>query len=102
MTSRFTITGLLAVMLLSACEGVLFGPRDMTRDYGLDAKPLSQLKAGIWVDPNGCDHWIVDDGLEGYLTDRLDRDGKPVCSGQALANQANGDFRRGSPFAGMF
>ena len=59
------------------------GTPDKTVDRGIDSKHLSQLKAGIWVDPNGCDHWIIDDGVEGYLSQRLDKYGKPVCSGVA-------------------
>ncbi|HHL20628.1 MAG TPA: OmpA family protein, partial [Aliiroseovarius sp.] len=23
---------------------------------------------GIWVDPDGCEHWVMDDGAEGYMT----------------------------------
>ncbi|MDQ2089500.1 hypothetical protein [Marimonas arenosa] len=68
---------------------------DKTIDYGQGGrqKPLSELVAGIWVDPNGCDHWIIDDGVEGYLSPRLDRNGKPVCSGVAPPNTAVGNFR---------
>ncbi|MEZ5715301.1 MAG: hypothetical protein R3D85_09110 [Paracoccaceae bacterium] len=69
---------------------------DKTYDRGIDKKHLSQLKAGIWVDPNGCDHWIIDDGVEGYLSARLDKYGKPVCSGVAPPNVATGDFKGGS------
>ncbi len=69
---------------------------DKTRDRGRDAKHLSQLKAGIWVDPNGCDHWIIDDGVEGYLSARLDKYGKPVCSGTAPPTIATGEFKSGS------
>ncbi|MGC3939282.1 hypothetical protein ACOTTU_15870 [Roseobacter sp. EG26] len=66
-------------------------------DDGFDAKDLSELKAGIWVDPNGCDHWIIDDGLEGYLSARLDRKtGKPVCSGIAAPTQTTGNFKGGA------
>ena len=72
------------------------GKVDKTVDRGFDAKDLSQLKAGIWVDPTGCDHWIIDDGLEGYLSQRLDRKGKPVCSGAAPPGVATGPFKRGS------
>jgi hypothetical protein len=61
-----------------------------------DSKHLSQLQAGIWVDPNGCDHWIIDDGIEGYLSQRLDQYGKPVCSGVAPPNTAVGPFKSGS------
>jgi hypothetical protein len=88
-----------AVLFLAGCEALLLGKPDQTRDHGLDSKPLSELKAGIWIDPNGCDHWIIDDGIEGYLSPRLDRDGKPVCSGDALAGKAIGDFKGGSSFA---
>ncbi|MCR8722814.1 OmpA family protein [Frigidibacter sp. ROC022] len=33
----------------------------------------------IWIDPDGCEHWVMDDGWEGYMDIRLTRDGKPVC-----------------------
>jgi hypothetical protein len=86
---------------LSACadyEGSLFRgiSSDKTYDRGFDKKHLSQLQAGIWVDPNGCDHWIIDDGVEGYLSARLDKYGKPVCSGVAPPTQTVGDFKGGS------
>jgi len=43
---------------------------------------------GIWVDPDGCEHWVMDDGTEGYMTPNVTRDGIPVC-------------RRGNPCAIM-
>lgn len=78
---------------LSACAG---SKDDKTVDRGVDSKDLSQLKAGIWIDPTGCDHWIIDDGAEGYLSQRLDKYGKPVCSGAAPPNTAIGPFKSGS------
>ena len=33
----------------------------------------------IWVDPDGCEHWVFDDGWEGYMTPHVTRDGRPVC-----------------------
>ncbi len=84
--------------LLGACSE-LGTKADKTVDGGRDSKHLSQLKAGIWVDPNGCDHWIIDDGVEGYLSQRLDRNGKPVCSGVAPPNTAVGPFKDGSEFS---
>ena len=68
-------------------------------DAGIDQKSLTDLVAGIWVDPNGCDHWIIDDGLEGYLSERLTPDGRPVCSGVAPPNTAVGPFREGTTIA---
>jgi outer membrane protein OmpA-like peptidoglycan-associated protein len=34
----------------------------------------------IWVDPDGCQHWVMDDGAEGYMTPRVSRQGIPVCN----------------------
>lgn len=76
---------------LAACDKT-----DKTYDGFIDRKDLSQLKAGIWVDPTGCDHWIIDDGFEGYLSARLGPYGKPVCSGAAPPGVATGPFKSGS------
>ncbi len=35
--------------------------------------------AKIWIDPLGCEHWVIDDGVEGFMSARLQRDGKPSC-----------------------
>ena len=89
---------LMAAFGLSACEDFAFsetGAEKIT-DRGIDSKSLKDLQAGIWVDPNGCDHWIIDDGVEGYLSARLDKFGKPVCSGVAPPTQTVGDFKGGS------
>lgn len=34
---------------------------------------------GIWIDPDGCEHWAMDDGVEGYMSPHRRRDGTPVC-----------------------
>ena len=83
---------LTAAIALGACDD----KQNKTVDRGFDSKHLSQLQAGIWVDPNGCDHWIIDDGIEGYLSQRLDKYGKPVCSGVAPPNTAVGPYNKGS------
>ena len=83
--------------LVSACGvDVPIGP-DKSQDRNFfDRDDLSSMQAGIWVDPNGCDHWIIDDGVEGYLSLRLDKYGKPVCSGTAPPTVATGHFKGGS------
>lgn len=89
----------LGALSLSVAGCIEVGSKaDKTFDSGFDSKHLSNLIAGIWVDPNGCDHWIIDDGLEGYLSERLTPDGRPVCSGVAPPNTAVGPFREGSTF----
>lgn len=69
---------------------------DKTVDFGVDSSDLTSMRAGIWVDPNGCDHWIIDDGVEGYLSARLAPDGRPVCSGIAQPTETVGDFKGGA------
>ena len=53
---------------------------------GSDAQTRSQegrdkgvYKPTIWVDPDGCEHWVMDDGAEGYMTPHVNRQGIPVC-----------------------
>lgn len=97
---------LLAVLgTTTACTEELLGgvgyevhKRDKTVDRGIDSKHLSQLKAGVWTDPQGCDHWIIDDGVEGYLSPRVDKYGKPVCSGTGAPSTAVGPYKDGSAF----
>ena len=43
------------------------------------AQGTAELKATIWVDPDGCEHWVMDTGIEGFMSSHLDRDGMPVC-----------------------
>ncbi|MGC1503082.1 MAG: hypothetical protein WA782_02975 [Sulfitobacter sp.] len=87
---------------MSACSDIETGvpfsglASDKSVDRGINSHHLSTLQAGIWVDPNGCDHWIIDDGVEGYLSARLDKYGKPVCSGVAPPTHTVGDFKGGS------
>ncbi len=33
----------------------------------------------IWIDPDGCEHWVMDDGFEGYMSPHVNRKGIPVC-----------------------
>ncbi len=33
----------------------------------------------IWIDPDGCEHWAMDDGAEGFMDARRRRDGSAVC-----------------------
>lgn len=37
-------------------------------------------RPGIWTDPDGCQHWVMDDGIEGYMAPILTRHGMPVCN----------------------
>lgn len=45
----------------------------------------------IWIDPDGCEHWVMDDGAEGYMDPHLRRDGTPVCHERNLCGVLNTD-----------
>lgn len=41
---------------------------------------VGRIQWGIWVDPDGCMHWMADGGIEQYQVNRLDPEtGRPVC-----------------------
>jgi len=62
-------------------------------DLGRDAGSLSQLEAGIYIDPDGCHIWMIDDGLEGYWSRRRDPvSGLPVCTPVAPPNSIVGNI----------
>ncbi|MBL9062192.1 MAG: hypothetical protein JNL31_06580 [Tabrizicola sp.] len=52
-------------------------------DYGEDDAALVDGQAAIAYDPDGCQVWIIDDGVEGYSSPRFDpKTGLPVCDGK--------------------
>ena len=81
-------TGLLAATVLSGCiEGVRAynGSPDTViataYDKGRDKGVLEEGKAAIAYDPDGCQGWIIDDGIEGYSSPRFDPvSGLPICN----------------------
>ncbi|WP_375262062.1 OmpA family protein [Palleronia sp.] len=44
-----------------------------------NARAQERAVGTIWIDPDGCEHWVRDDGWEGYGSNRLTRQGTPVC-----------------------
>ncbi|MGX9356968.1 OmpA family protein [Roseobacteraceae bacterium S113] len=53
----------------------------------------------IWVDPDGCEHWVMDDGFEGYMTPHVNRQGIPVCNRSVVDGQICGTMRSDQFFA---
>ena len=92
MNNTFKISAALAALALSGCvQGEGFegtqrysGPDSIIAtglDKGRDSGVLRNGQAAIAYDPDGCQNWIMDDGLEGYSTPRYDpRTGLPVCN----------------------
>lgn len=61
----------------SGADSVIATGQDQGRDSGV----LRNGQAAIAYDPDGCQNWIMDDGLEGYSTPRYDPvSGLPVCN----------------------
>lgn len=47
--------------------------------------------ATIWIDPDGCEHWVMDDGVEGYMSLKVNRQGIPTCHDQQACAVMNSD-----------
>lgn len=84
-----TITLLMPVVALSACEEGLRPLSDPSQyiavaaDQGFDRNSSANDQAGIAVLPDGCQAWIIDDGVDGRASNRLDPvTGLPVCIGE--------------------
>jgi hypothetical protein len=107
MNNTFKIGAAFAAMALSGCvagenfEGTerYRGPESIIatgQDQGRDTGVLRNGHAAIAYDPDGCQNWIMDDGLEGYSTPRYDPvSGLPVCNnrfppGTVLKNYQTG------------
>ncbi len=80
--------GMAAIALLSACGGFegtqrYSGPTSVIatgQDHGNDEDVLKDGEAAIAYDPDGCQVWIIDDGIEGYSSPRFNPvTGLPVC-----------------------
>jgi hypothetical protein len=72
-----------ALKIVGGCAllGLVAGcASDQTADGGIDSHSLTELAASVWVDPDGCKHWVIDDGLEGYMSPVLNADGTPDCT----------------------
>lgn len=63
------------------------------------AEITGTVSPGIWIDPDGCMHWVADGGIEGYMEGRVNpENGMPVCLDVNTCATANNDvlFQSGS------
>lgn len=63
------------------------GDRRAGKEWGVGERYLPT----IWIDPDGCEHWVMDDGAEGYMSNHLKRDGRPVCRKMNVCGVMNSD-----------
>lgn len=47
--------------------------------FAAPAAAQQEYRPTIWIDPDGCEHWAMDDGAEGFMSPHRTRDGRPVC-----------------------
>ena len=67
-------------------------------DTGLDSGALLEGDAAVAYDGDGCQVWIIDDGIEGYAGRRFDPvTGLPICDAQFAPGTVVGDYQSRSP-----
>ena len=85
----------LAAMIAGALIAGLAGVGDVQAQEGLfDNKKGAtneRYAPTIWVDPDGCEHWVMDDGFEGYMSPHVNRQGIPVCRRGNVSGVMNSD-----------
>lgn len=73
------MTSMLKRGIASAVAGMclVVAPMVQAEDLPITGK----IEWGVWVDPDGCQHWWADGGTEGYMVPRRDpKTGKAVCT----------------------
>ena len=75
---------LIRVMAVAAVAFMVAPQTAEAQNWSSDTKSQQgrdngQYIPGIWVDPDGCEHWVMDDGVEGYMTPNVNRHGIPKC-----------------------
>lgn len=77
-----------------------YGPASViakAQDSATDTGGLVDGEAAIAYDPDGCQVWIIDDGLEGYSSPRFDpKTGLPVCDNKYPPGTVIGDYQSSS------
>jgi len=106
MTQIFKLPALMliAAALGGCADGVrpyVQGPDTViaaNRDTGRDKIGLQEGGAAIAYDPDGCQGWIMDDGVEGYSGRRYDPvSGLPVCNNQFPPGTVVKNYQTQSP-----
>ncbi|MCF6315625.1 MAG: OmpA family protein [Marinosulfonomonas sp.] len=83
---RATMTGASAAVLALVFTGGTAAAQSAT-----DSVTGERYAPGIWIDPDGCEHWVMDDGFEGYMTPHTNRQGIPVCRRGNVCGVMNSD-----------
>ena len=96
----YRITKAIGAMALAALAGLSAAAPAVAEDAGktpfISTQNTRTIKGeqyipGIWVDPDGCEHWVMDDGVEGYMSPHVTRKGIPVCRRSNVCGVMNTD-----------
>jgi hypothetical protein len=73
-------------------------------DQGIDTVPLSQERnPAVAYDPDGCQAWLMDDGVEGYIGRRRDAvTGLPICNNLYAPGSVVRDYQTGDAGIGDY
>ena len=88
-----------SLLALAGCDGGNNPDKSRDRQTVDNSGDLANMRAGIWVSPDGCEYWIIDDGVEGYLSPRYESGSyRPVCRNvpDGFPGLATGNFKQGS------
>lgn len=85
-----TIRGILGCMAAAALVAVMSASPVLAQSGQRTVKGERYIPT-IWIDPDGCEHWVMDDGAEGYMSPHLTRKGTPVCREVNLCGVVNTD-----------
>jgi outer membrane protein OmpA-like peptidoglycan-associated protein len=89
-----------AAGLVSVGCWIAMGTMTQAQEADLLGKSVvGKIEWGVWIDPDGCQHWWADGGTEGYMVPRRDpQTGKPICLKQAscLAESTDAFFATAS------
>lgn len=105
MTMKVPLIGLVMAFGLSACtDGLRTARGDGTDviatgvDKGYDTGALQNGRAAIVYDPDGCQNWMIDDGVEGYASPRYDPvSGLPICNNLYPPGTVLRDYQSADP-----
>jgi len=105
MTKIFKLSAIMLAVALAGCtEGLtryVQSPDTViatASDRGRDKMGLQDGGAAIVYDPDGCQGWIMDDGVEGYISRRFDPvSGLPICNNQFPPGTVLKNYQTKSP-----
>lgn len=87
---RMGLRGVVALALAGTCVATTAVAQEWLFDNGRGATN-ERYAPTVWIDPDGCEHWVMDDGFEGFMSNHLTRDGRPVCRETNVCGVMNTD-----------